>query len=139
MYPMTNSPDPSAENLTPAAAPLEISTFSYEERRVILPAVIEALEHCGCFLLDRKPTSFTQMEFCFELHAFAVVDLYAALIAAGLELTRSSHEDLTTLCTVRRYNVRPSSLPSLLTVCLQVNFLDDIAPSLGGMGAGATA
>lgn len=130
------TPEDASSTITPD---VEIATYSYEERRVILPAVLEALEHCGCWLMERKPTSFTQMEYSFELHAFAVVDLYAALIAAGLELTRSSHEDLTTLCAVRRHNVRPSTLPSLLSVRLLVNFMEDLTAGLAGMGAAATA
>lgn len=136
-----NSNLPSASDDPGSTLPpdIEISTFSYEERRVILPAVLEALEHCGCWLLDRKPTSFTRMEYTFELHAFAVVDLYAALIAAGLELTRGSHEELTMLCAVRRHDVRPSTLPVLLSVRLLVNFMEDLAAGLSGMGAAATA
>lgn len=136
---ISNSPAVPDDSRSSTSSHLEIATFSYEERRVILPAVLEALEHCGCWLLDRKPASFTQMEYSFELHAYAVVDLYAALIAAGLELTRSSHEDLTTHCAVRRHNVRPSSLPNLLSVRLLVNFVEDFASGLTSMGATATA
>src|SRR3978361_1028290 len=85
-----------------ANSPVEITTFSYEDRRVIFPAVTEALELCGCWLLQRHSTSFTQVEFHFEVHLRSVVELYAALIGAGLELTRSIHEDMTALCTLRR-------------------------------------
>lgn len=137
--------NPSQSSTVPAATPvsnapdLDIATFSYEERRVILPAIIEALEHSGAWLLDRKPASFTQMEYHFELHSYAVLDLYAALIAAGLELTRASHDDLTALCAVRQHNPRPSGLPSLLSVRLLVSFLEDLAAGMTSMAIAATA
>jgi hypothetical protein len=118
-------PDP-----LPAVSTLDIETFSYEERRVIFPAVTQALEICGCWLLDRRPLSFTQVEFYFELQLRSVVDLYAALIAAGLELTRASHEHLTTLCTVRKHHDHPSALPGIVTVRLQIAFLEESVPTL---------
>lgn len=122
----------------PTAAPtlLEIATFSYEDRRAIFPAIAEALELCGCWLLDRRQTSLTQVEFHFELQLRSVVDLYAALIAAGLELTRTSHRDLTVLWTLRRHEDCPNGLSGVVTVCLTVNFLEDGDP-IYGMTAGA--
>jgi hypothetical protein len=112
------------------AATLDIETFSYEERRVIFPAITRALELFGCWLLDRRPLSFTHVEFYFELQLRSVVDLYAALIAAGLELTRASHQHLTTLCTVRKHHGHPLALPGIVTVRLQINFLEDSEPIL---------
>jgi hypothetical protein len=104
---------------------MDIETYSYAERRVIFPAITEALEFCGCWLLDRRPLSFTQVEFRFELPLRTVVELYAALIAAGLELTRTSHEELITLCTLRQHQDYPSCLPGVITVRLEVSFLED--------------
>ena len=109
----------------PGLNSLDIATFSYEERRVIYIAVNEALEMCGCWLLDRRPTSLTQVEFSFELQLRSVVDLYAALIAAGLELTRASHNDLTVFCTLRKHQDYPNSLAGVITVQLVVSFLED--------------
>jgi hypothetical protein len=110
----------------PGPSSLEIDTFCYEERRVIFPAVTEALEYCGCWLLDRRPLSFTQMEFYFEAPLRSVLDLYAALIAAGLELTRASHEDLTRFCTLRQHQEHPGSLPGVITIRLEISFLEDL-------------
>ena len=120
-------PDP-----VPAGASLDIETFSYDERRVIFPALTDALDHCGAWLLHRRPLSFTQVEFYFELPLHAVVELYAALVAAGLELTRASHEDLTTFCTLRKHQERPSMLPGIVTVRLQVAFLEEFTPQSTG-------
>ena len=66
---------------------LALQSFSYEARRVILPALSEALTHCGCWLSERKVKSTSQIEFVFELQHRLVLDLYSALIGVGLELT----------------------------------------------------
>jgi hypothetical protein len=132
MTSMTNEYRPLPSTIVqPASGPrtIEIETFCYAERRIIFPAVTEALELCGCFLLDRRPLSFTQMEFHFEVPLRSVLDLYAGLIAAGLELTRSSHEDLTALCTLRKHQDPPSILPGIATIRLEIAFLEDLAPS----------
>ncbi len=122
-------PPPFDPNFGPIC--LAINTFSYEERRVIFPAVAAALEICGCWLLDRRPLSFTQVEFCFDLPVCGIVDLYAGLIAAGLELTRESHKDLAVLCTLQKHGPNPSALPAVVTVTLRVRFLEDIDIGLG--------
>ena len=108
-----------------ANSPVEITTFSYEDRRVIFPAVTEALELCGCWLLQRHATSLTQVEFHFEVYLRSIVDLYAALIAAGLELTRASHNDLTALCTLRQHRDSPTNTAGLVTARLEISFLED--------------
>jgi hypothetical protein len=113
-------PDP-----IPGPIALEIDTLSYDERRITFAAINEALELCGCWLLDRRPTSFTHVEYRFELQLRSIVDLYAALLAAGLELSRASHEELSMICALRKHEVHPNSLPSVLTIGLRVTFLDD--------------
>jgi hypothetical protein len=119
----------------PGLGSLDIATFSYEDRRIIYLAITEALEMCGCWLLDRRPTSLTQVEFSFELQLRSVVDLYAALIAAGLELTRTSHNDLTAFCTLRQHQDYPNSLAGVVTVQLVVSFLEDAGLPVMSIGA----
>jgi hypothetical protein len=125
---MTNQPQPAPivfAEPQPGPTTLNIETFSYEERGVIFPAITHALDTCGCWLQDRRPLSFTQIEFHFELHLGSVVDLYAALIAAGLELTRASHEEFTMLCTLRKHKDSAISLPGVVTVRLEVSFIEE--------------
>jgi len=136
MYTDPQALPPLIAELTPGPTLLEIATFSYEDRRAIFPAVAEALELCGCWLLDRRQTSLSQVEFHFELQLRSVLDLYAALIAAGLELTRTSHQHLTVLWTLRRHEDCPNGLSGVVTVCLVVNFLEDGDP-IHGMTHGA--
>ena len=115
-----------APHLPSAATPsaVDITTFSYEDRRIVFPAVTEALEQCGCWLLQRHATSLTQVEFHFEVYLRSIVDLYAALIAAGLELTRASHNDLTALCTVRQHRESVTNIAGLVSARLEISFLE---------------
>ena len=126
---MTSMPIDLRPSLPPPPKPalglstLDIAAFSYEDPGTIYLAITEALDLCGCWLLDRRPTSLTQVEFSFELQLRSVVDLYAALIAAGLELTRASHNDLTVFCMLRKH--QDNSLAGVVTVQLVVNFFED--------------
>jgi hypothetical protein len=112
-------------NLLSSPVTLDIETICFEERRVIFPAIHEALDLSGCWLLERRPTSFTHVEFKFEVQPRFIVELYAGLIAAGLELTRASHDELSMLCTLRKHEDVPGSLPGVITAGLRVCFLED--------------
>jgi hypothetical protein len=111
---------------TPAAPALLLQGFSYDERRKVLPAVARALENCGCFLLERRAVSLTQMNVRFEMQLRASLELYSSLIGAGLELTRASHLALTGLCTVRKHNRRGASSRRVVEVRLELSFLEEI-------------
>jgi hypothetical protein len=119
----------------PGPGMLNIESFSYEDRRVIYPAVSEALDLCGCWLLSRRQTSLTQVEFHFELQLRWIVDLYASLVAAGLELTRASHHNLTVTCMVRKHQEQPSGLIGVMTALLVVNFLEDVCLPVMSIGS----
>jgi hypothetical protein len=131
MTPPTIEPQPEAAVLLEAPS-LDLHAFTYEERRDILPAVTEVLAAAGCWLRERRAVSFSQVEFLFELQLRNALELYSALIAAGLDLTPDTHAGLTGLCTLRRHNHRLRERPSrILTARLEVSFLEDTALELG--------
>ena len=103
----------------------ELQGYSYGERAALLPALTAAFAHCGGWVLERKTTSATTVEFRLELQLRAIVDLYAALVAAGVELTSVSHGVLTGLCTCRRHRTAVS-LAHVLTLKLEISFLEDV-------------
>jgi hypothetical protein len=105
---------------------LLVQSFSYEGRRVILPALADAMTHCGCWLLERKAVSVTQLDFIFEVQQRAVLDLYSALIGAGLELTRGSHLELTGLCGLLAHSSTTASRRQVVHVTLEVSFLEEL-------------
>ena len=104
---------------------LDIQGFSYEERHGLLPSLTSAFADCGGWILDRKTLSPTTMEFRLEIQLRAVVDLYSSILASGLELTRAGHLGFTHLCTCRKNLAAPSDLGQLVTIRLEISFIED--------------
>ena len=66
-----------------------------------------------------------------------VLDLYAAIVATGVELTRAGHEALTELCTRRKHLRLAAELGQIVAIRLEISFLDDITiHSLLASGSG---
>jgi hypothetical protein len=105
---------------------LNIQGFSYAEQNSLLPSLVAAIGQCGGWLLDKRTLSSGAIEFDIEIQLRSAVDLYAALVASGLELTRATHLALTSLCTCRKQSVRPSQRRQLVAIRLEVSFLEDI-------------
>jgi hypothetical protein len=115
---------------------LDIQAFTYEQRHGLLPALTAAFTNCGGWILDRKTLSPTNMEFRVEIQLRAILDLYAAILSIGVELTRAGHETLTELCT-RRKHLRITDPGQIVTIRLELAFLDDITlHSLLSTGSG---
>ena len=116
---------------------LDIQGFTYEERHGLLPELTTAFSNCGGWVLERKTLSPTNMEFRIEIQLLAVLDLYAAIIATGVELTRAGHEALTELCTRRQHLRLAAELGQIVAIRLEISFLDDITiHSLLASGSG---
>src|SRR6201994_4795046 len=104
---------------------LDIQGFSYDERQGLLPSLTSAFADCGGWILNRKTLSPTTMEFRVEIQLRAVVDLYASMISSGLELTRAGHLGFTHLCTCRKNSPSPADLGQIVTIRLEISFLED--------------
>jgi hypothetical protein len=105
---------------------LDIQAFTYEQRHGLIPDLTAAFANCGGWLLERKTLSATNMEFQIEIQLGAILDLYGAIIATGVELTRSGHEALTELCTRRNHFRRKLELGQIVSIRLEISFLDEI-------------
>ena len=105
---------------------LDIQAFTYEQRNGLLRDLASACTNCGGWVLDRKTLSPTNMEFRVEIQLRAVLDLYAAILSTGVELTRAGHEALTELCTRRLHLALSAELGQIVTLRLEIAFLDDI-------------
>ncbi|MDQ6734378.1 MAG: hypothetical protein M3Z35_09750, partial [Nitrospirota bacterium] len=105
---------------------VDIQGFSYEERHGLLPTLTSAFADCGGWVLDRKTLSATTMEFRLEIQLRAVLDLYASIVGCGLELTRGGHLTLTELCTCRRHHSRAADLGQIVSIRLEISFLEDV-------------
>jgi hypothetical protein len=105
---------------------LDIQSFSYDDRTGLLPVLLAGLADCGGWVLERRTVSASMVELKVEAQLRSVVDLYGAIIGAGLELTRTSHLVLTDLCTCRRNVQRSADLSQLVTLHIEISFLEDI-------------
>jgi len=108
--------------------PLEIQSFSYEDRAGILPSLLSALADGGGWVLERRSLSPNTVEVKIEAQLRSIVELYGGMIAAGLELTRSSHLLLTDLCNCRRHAGRAVDLSQIVTLLIEISFLEEVTP-----------
>ena len=104
---------------------LDIQGFSYEERHGLLPTLTSAFAECGGWILDRRTLSPTTIEFRIEIQLRAVVDLYASILASGLELTRGGHLGLAHLCTCRKNLSPQTDLGQVVAIRIEISFLED--------------
>jgi hypothetical protein len=104
----------------------ELRGYSFVDRQEILPTLTAAFSHCGGWVLERKAISATTMEFSIEIQLQAIVELYASLVAAGLELTRATHDTLTALCVSRKHIALSPQRRCLISIRLELNFLEDM-------------
>jgi hypothetical protein len=105
---------------------LDIQGFSYDERSGVLPGLLASLADCGGWVLDRRTLSSRTMELRVEVQLRAILDLYGTIVGSGLELTRSSHMALTDLCTCRKNLAALSDLGQVVTVRIEISFLEEI-------------
>jgi hypothetical protein len=104
----------------------DLHAFSYQDRQGLLPALTSAFTLCGGWVLERKTTSASSTEFRLEIQLQGIADLYASLMASGVELTRSAHDTLTALCTSHRHIDAVASATQVLSIRLELSFLEDV-------------
>lgn len=105
---------------------LDIQSFSYEERQGLLPNLTSALADCGGWVLCRRPLSPNMTEIRLEIQLRSILDLYASIVSSGLELTRSGHLGLTSLCNCRKNLTTATDLGQVVTIRLEISFLEEI-------------
>jgi hypothetical protein len=105
---------------------LDLHGYSYQDRQGLLPSLTKAFNHCGGWVLDRKTLSASSMEFKLEIQLRGVIELYGSLVAAGVELTRTTHATLTGLCTCRQHVAQVGEPNQVICIRLELNFLEDV-------------
>jgi hypothetical protein len=98
--------------------------YSYNDRFQILMSLTDSLTESGAWITDRNTVSASTTELRFEIRLSSVLDLYTALIATGLELTRATHFAMTDLWTC--YNNLANRVHEIVSVRLEINFLEDV-------------
>ncbi len=115
---------------------VELRGHSYADHRQVVPSLLDAVAACGCWVLEQRATSPTMTELRLEVQLRSVFELYSSLIAAGVELTRDSHTRMSGLCTVRDHNPRQAKRRRIITVRLELSFLEQGSPELGKVSVG---
>ena len=111
---------------TPVSQTLDLQGYSYEERTGVLPTLTSAFTLSGGWVIERKTLSAATMEFRIEIQLRAVLELYSQLVATGLGLTRAAHDTLTGLCTCRHNTGALLEPNQVITLRLEVSFLEDV-------------
>ena len=110
----------------PVEQSFELQGYCYGERVALLPQLSTAFVECGGWVLERRSVSSTAIEYRFEIQLAGILELYGAMVAMGIELTRSAHAVLTDLCTCRQYIARSVDPCQILTLRLEISFLTDV-------------
>jgi hypothetical protein len=77
---------------------LRLTALSADEPERLVRYLTGALLSCGGWILTRTTQGNQAAELDFEFARAACVEIYAVLIAAGLELSRDSHLQMADLC-----------------------------------------
>lgn len=121
---------PVGETALCETSPVELRGHSYEDHRQIVPALLDAVAACGGWVLEQRALSPTMTELCLEVQLRSVFELYSGFVASGVELTRDSHTRMTGLCTVRDHNPRQAKRRRVVSVRLELNFLEHSGATL---------
>lgn len=77
---------------------LRLTALSADEPERLVRFLTGALLSCGGWVLTRTTQGDQAAELDFEFARASCVEIYAVLIAAGLELSRESHVQMADLC-----------------------------------------
>jgi hypothetical protein len=77
---------------------LKLTALSSDEPARLVRYLTGALLACGGWVLTRTTQGNEAAELDFEFARASCVEIYAVLVAAGLELSRESHIQLSELC-----------------------------------------
>jgi hypothetical protein len=120
----------------PAIQDVQLRCFSFHDRHSVLTALFDAMSRCGCWIEGRQTTISSRLEFNFELPLCVADDLYAELIAAGLEMKFESHRAMTWLCTLRRHDRETMNSFHAISVRMEVDFREEYDMEIGTMPMG---
>jgi hypothetical protein len=119
--PLDNSqPDPLAEPPV-----IHLRARSFEDREEAVPVLLNTMASSGCWLLERCELPPNAIQFSFEVLLRSVFELYSGLLSCGVELSRDSHTRMKSLCTVRDHNPHRARRRRVLTIRLELIFVDE--------------
>jgi hypothetical protein len=132
------STDLSALGLPGELPVIELRGRSFEDHQEFVPVLLNTMASCGCWLLERRERPPNATDLSFELQLRSVFELYSGLLSCGVDLSRDSHTRMKSLCTVRDHNPHRARRRRILTVRLELIFMDelDATPELARIAMG---
>jgi hypothetical protein len=77
---------------------IQMRGISQEEPGPLVESLTGAILGCGGWILSRGANDSGMVNLLFEFERQACIDIYSVLVAAGVELSQSSHMRFTELC-----------------------------------------
>ena len=125
----SKSTHPPPRNLPGEFPVIELRGRSFEDREDFVTVLLNTMASCGCWLLGRRDLPPNATELTFELQLRWVFEFYSALLSCGVDLSRDSHTLMKSLCTVRDHNPHRAKSRRILTVRLDLIFMDELDAS----------
>ena len=122
------NPEPlnvSDTNLLAETPVIELRGRSFDDHQEFVPALLETMASCGCWLLERRELPPNVTELRFEVLLRSVFELYSGLLSCGVELSRDSRTRMKSLCTVRDHNPHRAKRRRVLTIRLELIFVEE--------------
>ena len=104
---------------------IHLQGFTYAERASMLPELGASIDAAGGWVLERRSISADALEMHLEVQIQALPEVYGALLASGLQLTRDSHRTLAERCNCSLYLRPRRGVSSILLIRAEVHFLPD--------------
>jgi hypothetical protein len=98
---------------------MEMKAIALEDPASLVKVLTGAILGSSGWILSRGANDTGTVSMLFEFERRACVDIYSALIGAGLELSQSGHIRLTELCQCTRSN-RPDCGTEIASVDLEI-------------------
>ncbi len=116
------------EDLPEERPDLHLQSLTHDPLDVVMPGLTEAIDRASGWVLDRHMASAFAVELRIELQIRALIEMYAALVSSGIELTRESHLLLTERCTCRQFLRTREERSAIITIRLELTCMADVAP-----------
>jgi len=104
---------------------LIVESFTYAERAHLLPNLGAAVDQAGGWVLERHSLAADAVEVYLEVQMPALREVYGALLACGLELTRDSHRALAERCNCDLHLRPQQGTSSILSLRVDIRFLPE--------------
>lgn len=104
---------------------LHLACYTSVGRTVLLADLGTAIDGAGGWMLERTQVSAQTFQMRVEIQQQCLPELYAALLASNLELTRESHRTLAERCNCCNYLPSRRGASTIMTLRIDVQLIAD--------------